>query len=85
VAHCEKKGLELQDLELKDLKKFSSSFGPDAPGCLSVEASIRSRKTPGGTAPSRVKAAMRAATGLLDKSERFVKQEIKKTGSLLSM
>jgi argininosuccinate lyase len=85
VAHCEKKGLELRDLELKDLKKFSPEFGPDAPGCLSVEASIRSRKTPGGTAPARVKAAMRAATGLLDKGERFVKQEIKKTGSLAPM
>ena len=61
VAHCEKAGINLWDLSLQELRKFSPAFGADALACLSVEASVKSRRSQGGTAPVRVRTALRAA------------------------
>jgi argininosuccinate lyase len=82
VAHCEKAGIKLWDLSLQELKKFSPAFGADALVCLSVEASVKSRRSQGGTAPVRVRTAVRAADRLLVRRERFVEQELKKIDSL---
>ncbi len=82
VAHCERAGLSLWDLDLPALKSFSSKFGADALACLSIEASVKSRRCEGGTAPARVRTAVRAADRLLARRERFVEQELKKIDSL---
>ncbi len=82
VAHCEKADIKLWDLSLQELKKFSPAFGADALACLSVEASVKSRRSQGGTAPVRVRTAVRAADRLLVRRERFVEQELKKIDSL---
>jgi len=82
VAHCEKAGIKLWDLSLQELKKFSPAFGADARACLSVEASVKSRRSQGGTAPVRVRTAVRTADRLLVRRERFVEQELKKIDSL---
>jgi len=82
VAHCEKADIKLWDLDLPALKKFSSAFGADAPACLSVDASVQSRKSQGGTAPARVRSAVRSAGKLLMRCERFVERESDKVKSL---
>lgn len=82
VAHCEKAGISLWDLDLHALQAFSSAFCADALACLSVEASVNSRRCVGGTAPVRVRAALRAADRLLVRRGRFVEQELKKMDSL---
>jgi argininosuccinate lyase len=82
VAHCEKAGISLWDMDLHALQTFSPAFGADALACLSVEASVKSRRCEGGTAPVRVRSAVRAADRLLARRERFVEQELKKIDSL---
>ena len=76
VAHCEKADIKLWDLDLPALKKFSSAFKADVSACLSVEASVKSRESQGGTAPARVRSAVRAAEKLCVRRERFVKREL---------
>ena len=82
VAHCEKTDIKLWDLDLPALKKFSAAFGADVLACLSVEASVKSRKSQGGTAPVRVRSAVRAAEKLRARRERFVERELDKVKSL---
>jgi argininosuccinate lyase len=78
VAHCEKAGISLWDLDLPALQKFSPAFSVDALLCLSVEASVKSRRSEGGTAPMRVRSAVRAADRLCAQREKFVERELKK-------
>ena len=40
------------------LKEFSSAFGPDFAGALTLESALARRSVPGGTAPSAVRAAL---------------------------
>lgn len=61
VAHCIEKGCELEDLSLEDLKQFSPYIEDDVFGVLSVEGSVNSRVTTGGTAGVRVEEAVREA------------------------
>jgi argininosuccinate lyase len=78
VAHCEKTGTGLADLDLRSLKKFSPAFGPDAPACLAIEASVAGRRCEGGTAPVRVRAALRAALKQIERRRQAVGRELKK-------
>jgi len=65
VAHAVQKCLarhcELQDLTLEELREFSPSFGPDIFDQLSVQAVLACHDVPGGTAPERVKQALKEA------------------------
>jgi argininosuccinate lyase len=78
VAHCEKKALRLDELDLGALRKFSTAFSADALACLSLEASVDSRRSEGGTAPSRVRAAARAALRQCARHRQFAERELKK-------
>jgi argininosuccinate lyase len=78
VAHCEKTGTELVDLDLRALQKFSPAFGADARACLTIEASVASRRCEGGTAPARVRAAARAARKQLARRRQTVERELQK-------
>jgi len=75
VARCEKTGGKLEDLDLRELQVFSPQIGGDALRCLSCESSVADRCSEGGTAPARVRAALRAALRLLARRERFVERE----------
>ncbi len=79
VAHCEKTGTYLWDMDACALQAFSPAFGVDALACLSIEASINARRSQGGTAPVRVRSALNAADRLLARRQRFVERELKKT------
>ncbi|TKB24236.1 argininosuccinate lyase [Desulfopila sp. IMCC35006] len=61
VAYCLKKGCELPDLTLAELAGFSPVIGKDVYEVLSVEGSVNSRISTGGTGGVRVAEAVVAA------------------------
>src|SRR2546423_3738657 len=65
VREAEKSGIDLADLPLATLKRFSAKIGPDVKRVLTPQGSVAARNHPGGTAPAAVrKAAARAARRL---------------------
>ncbi len=61
VAACIKQGRELTDLSLSDLQAYAPQIEKDVFATLSMEGSVASRLSTGGTAPPRVEAALRQA------------------------
>ncbi len=55
VAMAEKKGCELSDLNLSEMQSVSPSITEDVYSVLTVEASVASRTSYGGTSPVRVR------------------------------
>ena len=60
VAVAEKKGVALDQLTLPDLQKIHANISGDALKFLSVEASVASRRSIGGTAPANVRREAKA-------------------------
>jgi len=58
VAYCLDKGCELYELSIEELKKFSEAIEEDVFAVLSVEGSVNSRVSTGGTGLSRVEEAV---------------------------
>lgn len=54
-------GRDLSDITLTELQSFSPLIEADVYDCLSLEGSLESRNTLGGTAPARVRAAIAEA------------------------
>jgi argininosuccinate lyase len=61
VAYCLEKGCELPDLNLGELSRFSEVIGKDVYEVLSVEGSVNSRISTGGTGIERVEEALLTA------------------------
>lgn len=61
ISYCEESNMQLEYLSLTQLKQFSEAFTYDVTRILSTESSIASRDMPGGTAPTRVKEAIKRA------------------------
>ncbi|MCP4643026.1 MAG: argininosuccinate lyase [bacterium] len=61
VVYCGKHGKRLPELTLDEYNSFSALFEKDVVRSLSPEAVCRRRDNPGGTAPRRVRAALRKA------------------------
>ncbi len=61
VAYCIKNGKELAELGVEELTKFSTVIEQDVCEVLSIEGSIESRKSIGGTSLVRVTEAVEAA------------------------
>jgi argininosuccinate lyase len=61
VAYCLDKGRELPDLTIQELAQFSSVIEKDVSEVLSVEGSVNSRISTGGTGIQRVEEALVAA------------------------
>jgi argininosuccinate lyase len=55
VALAERKGVDLPDLSLADMQRIERRITKDVYGVLSVEASVASRNSFGGTAPANVR------------------------------
>jgi len=55
VALAERKGVDLPQLELEDMRKIEPRITRDVYRVLSVEASVASRRSFGGTAPANVR------------------------------
>lgn len=65
VATCIEKGCELTDLSLAEIREFSEVIDKDIFEVLSVEGSVNSRISTGGTATQRVEEAVAAAGKLM--------------------
>ncbi len=61
VASCLQQKKELTDLSLAELKEFSATIEEDVFAVLSVQGSVNSRLSPGGTARQRVEEALALA------------------------
>jgi argininosuccinate lyase len=61
VRFAEQSGRDLPELTLDELRRFSTSVEKDVFRVLTLEGSVAARSHPGGTAPERVLAAVRAA------------------------
>ncbi len=61
VAYCIKQGKELAELELAELRQFSDQIADDVFPVLSVQGSVNSRTSAGGTAAIRVTEALAVA------------------------
>ncbi len=66
VAHCQQRNIELTDLSLDELRKFSPAIEEDIFDVLSVEGSVNSRISTGGTALTQVERALEIAEQQLD-------------------
>jgi argininosuccinate lyase len=65
VRHAEKKGCDLADLKLDELRQFSDLVADDIYAVLTLEGSLAARNHTGGTAPQQVEAAIARARKLL--------------------
>jgi argininosuccinate lyase len=61
VAYCQKRDVELDELRLDELRRFSDLIDEDVFAVLSVEGSVSSRVSAGGTAGARVAEALARA------------------------
>ncbi len=68
VKAAEERGCELADLPLKALQRIDQRIDGRVYDVLSVDASVRSRTSYGGTAPERVREQIAAAKAQLDSS-----------------
>ena len=73
VALAEAKGVGLEKLTLDDLRSIHADIRPDVFEVLSVDKSVRSRMSYGGTAPKQVRAQIRAARARLKREARLSK------------
>jgi argininosuccinate lyase len=66
VRYGLEQGRDLLELSATELRRFSELIGDDVSEAISVEASLRARAVPGGTAPEAVRASLTYARSLLD-------------------
>jgi argininosuccinate lyase len=71
VAKASKAGVPLHQLPLKDMQAIEPKLTADVIGVLSVEASVKSRTSYGGTAPKNVLAQARAWLRRLEKERKL--------------
>ena len=68
VKRAEQLGVELSALPAADAAAIHAAVTPDVLAALTVEASVASRTSYGGTAPERVRQAIAAARAALEGS-----------------
>jgi argininosuccinate lyase len=71
VAKASKEGVPLHQLPLKDMQAIESKITAEVLGVLSVEASVKSRTSYGGTAPKNVLAQGKAWLKRLEKERKL--------------
>jgi argininosuccinate lyase len=71
VAKASKAGVPLHELPLKDMQAIEPKITADVMAVLSVEASVKSRNSYGGTAPKNVLAQAKAWLKRLEKQQKL--------------
>jgi argininosuccinate lyase len=61
VGYAAEQGRDLSELRLDELQRFSDRIAEDVYQHISLEASVRARRTYGGTSPDQVRAAIQRA------------------------
>ena len=69
LAYCENNNKNLSSLTLKELQKFSKVIKNDVFNFLSIEKSVSSKKSYGGTSTSNVKNMINRYKKMLSKSK----------------
>ena len=69
VAHAETKNVQIFELEISELRKFTKLIGEDVVSYLNPEKTILARNQIGGTAPTQVKKAIKIAKNSLTKKK----------------
>ena len=67
VAEAERRGIALEEMPLDAMQKVDSRILPDVYTVLSVDSSVKSRTSYGGTAPQNVRKMARGWTRRLEK------------------
>ena len=67
VAYAESKEVQIFELDISELKKFSKLIEKDVIGYLNPEKTVLSRRQTGGTAPSQVRKEIKIAKRALSK------------------
>lgn len=70
VAYALGQGREVAELSLDELKRFADCIDEDVFAVLSIEGSVNSRNSPGGTGGEQVAAALERAAAELQQQER---------------
>jgi len=65
IISCLESNMQLDYLSAKEFKKFSEKFDVDITRVVSADHSVKAKDIAGGTAPSRVKEAIKKAKALL--------------------
>jgi argininosuccinate lyase len=68
VLDCATEGRVLQELSLKELRKYSKEFEEDVAACLSLEFAVKNKESFGGTSPARVTQAIKKARRALGRA-----------------
>ncbi len=68
VKYCEREGIDLAKLSLDEWRSFSKEFGEDISKCITPAGAVAAKKSPGGTAPERVREQIKRAKELLAES-----------------
>jgi argininosuccinate lyase len=71
VGMASKQGVALHELPLKDMQAIEPRITRDALATLSVEASVKSRMSYGGTAPKNIRAQANAWLKRLEKERKL--------------
>jgi len=66
VRHAIEQGKRLEEIPLADLGRFSPLFDESVYRHITVEASLKARALPGGTAPAAVAEALATAKTLVE-------------------
>jgi len=61
VRYAESEGKELWELSLAEIQQFAPQAGADVFDWLKIDNSVARRRSPGGTAPERVREALERA------------------------
>jgi len=66
VKYCEKQGIGFEQMSPEEWRSFSPEFGADIKEYISPEGAVASKRSPGGTAPERVKDQIAEGRKLLE-------------------
>ncbi len=67
VRYCIDNNKSIEEMEIKELRRFSPLIGSDIKSLLSPEGSVRAKVSQGGTSPDEVKRQIRMLKGVLKK------------------
>ncbi len=72
VSYCHKKGIELKELKMDELKKFDQAFEKSIYHWLDEQHAVDRRKSLGGTARSNVNQAVTQAKKIISKNQQLI-------------
>jgi argininosuccinate lyase len=66
VKHCETEGIEFEDIAPTEWRSFSTEFEDDIVQYITPTGAMAAKKSPGGTAPERVREQIERARGMVN-------------------